>query len=159
MISTILSDFSNVILYAKDKNCHGTLNGLYKSLVEKYQRFNFYDYFIFNEKLLNYFQKLKDNYSINILTSGTIQNNSPEIKEKIKGIFDKVLTTADYGTSKNDSQIYYIIAKELNKKPEEMILIDDQIENINAAKEAGLTTSLFNTNGKLFNQLDKLLKR
>ena len=74
MITTILSDFSRVILNPKDKNYKGTLNGLNKELLEKEVKYLFFNYFEFNKEILNLYIQLKEKYSINVFTTGTIQN-------------------------------------------------------------------------------------
>lgn len=157
MITTILSDFSRVILNLKDTTYRGTLNSLYKSLIEKGEPFNFYDYYVFNDELLGYYNKLKDHYGLYILTTGSIQKKAPEVDQKIKGIFKGILTTQSYPVNKLDSSLYEIIAKELNKSEDEMLLIDDSEENTKAARQAGLHAILYTDNRNLFIQLERLL--
>jgi len=157
MIRVILSDFSRVILQVKDKTYKGTLNGLYQELVAKNKTFNFYDYYEFNEELLTFYKKLKRNYSVNIFTLGSIQKNSAEVKKRIRNIFDNVFSSKDLGLNKNDSRSYILIAKKLHKKPEEILFIDDQEENIKAAKKMGLKTVLFENTHMLLSKLKILL--
>lgn len=139
MITTILSDFSNVILFAKEKKYSGTLNNLNKDLTEKSANYNFYDYFEFNEELLSLYRKLKNKYSINLFTKGTIQN-LPEVKEKLGNLFDSIFSSLDLNINKNDPSSYSLIARKLGKNPSEILFIDDMIKNIEAAKKAGLAT-------------------
>lgn len=63
----------------------------------------------------------------------------------------------DLGFNKYDPKAYIFIAKKLNKKPEEILFIDDQKENIEAAKEAGLKIILYENTYKLLLQLKTLL--
>ncbi len=139
MISTILSDFSRVILNPKDKNYTGTLNGLHKELSEKNENYSFFDHFEFNDEILNVYRQLKTKYSVNVFTTGTIQNR-PEVRQVIDSIFDNIYTAKDFGLDKKLPEAYLFIAKKLNKKPSEILFIDDQEKNIEAAKEAGLST-------------------
>ena len=89
MISTIISDFSRVILDVKNKEYKGSLNSLYKDLLSHNRKFDFFDYFELNNDILNLLTTLRNKYSINVFTTGTIQR-APEISEIIKPIFDNV---------------------------------------------------------------------
>lgn len=142
MITTILSDFSRVILNPKDKNYKGTLNGLHKELSEKGENYSFFDYFEFNDEILNLYRQLKNKYSMNVYTTGTIQN-TPEVRKIIDPIFEHVYTAKDFGLDKKQPEAYLFIAKKLNKKPNEILFIDDQENNIEAAIKAGLSTVLY----------------
>src|SRR3989338_2698464 len=151
MITTILSDFSRVILFPKDKNYQGTLNGLYGEALENNQPFNFFDCFEFNEGILNLYISLKKKYSINIFTSGIIQK-AKEVDERIKPIFDNIFTAADFGLSKKQPEAYLFIANKLNKDPEEIIYIDDKLDNCKVAEKAGMKTIHYEKFTKFKNQ-------
>jgi FMN phosphatase YigB (HAD superfamily) len=138
----------------KDKTYTGTLNGLYKKLVKK-GSFNFYDYYEFNEELLHYFERVKKFCSINIFTSGSIQKNSFEVKERITNIFNNVFSAEDLELDKRNSRAYLVIVDRLKVKSEEIVFIDDQEENLKAARMAGLKTILYKNNTKLFADLER----
>ena len=156
MITTILSDFSRVILNPKDKNYKGTLNGLYKKLKQEGKPFNFFDYFEFNEDILGLYLQIKDKHSINIFTTGTIQN-AKEVKQKLGFIFNNVFTAADYNLDKTQPEAYEFIAKKLGVDPSQILYIDDEIKNIEAAKEAGLNTFHYEEFRTLFNKVKEEL--
>lgn len=150
MVTTVLSDFSRVLLFPKDPNYPGTLNGLYTELKSKYGSFNFYDYYVFNDELLDFYTKLKEKYSVNIFTTGLIQKNSPEVAARMTPIFENTFAAQDYGLSKQDPQSYVFIADKLGKNPEEILFIDDQKGNIEAAQKAGMQAILYISNENLF---------
>jgi len=152
MITTILSDFLRVILNPKDKKFQGTLNGLNKELSEKNMNYSFFDHFEFNEEILSLYIQLRLKYSLNIFTTGTIQNK-PEVRKIIDPIFEHIYTAKDFGLDKKQSAAYLLIAKKLNKKPGEILFIDDQIDNIEAAKKAGLNTIQYLKFKKLVREL------
>jgi len=158
MLTTILSDFSRVIFNPKDKNYTGTLNGLYKELLEATTPFNFFDYFEFNEDILDLYSSLKDRYLINVFTTGTIQS-APEVRQKIGLIFDNIFSAEEYQLDKKQPEAYLFIAKKLNKGHAEIIYIDDEITNIQAAKKAGLAVILYQDFGQLKSQLAKILEQ
>lgn len=142
MIQTILSDFSYVILYPKDKNYQGTLNGLYKELLSKNKPFNFFDYFVLDEGVLDLYSELKKKYTVNMFTSGYIQN-APEVKAHIEDIFENVYSAEELGLRKKEPNSYNTIAGKLNQSTNSILFIDDQGENIAAAYKAGMSTILF----------------
>lgn len=152
MITTILSDFSRVILFPKDKNYKGTLNGLYKKLQQKNMPYNFFDHFKFNEDILNLYIQLKSKYSVNIFTTGKIQN-AKEVKQRIDKIFDNIFSAKDYGLDKEKPDSYDFIASKLGKPTNKILYIDDQSKNIEAAKKAGMEIWHYKEFTGLYNQL------
>lgn len=156
MINTILSDFSRVILFPKDTLYGGTLNGLHTELLQKNPEYNIFDYFVINEELLNYYNSLKPKYSVNVFTTGEIQNAS-QIKGLIEPNFDKILTAKDYGLSKFSPETFKFIAEKLGKNPEEILYIDDTEKNLIAAKEAGFNIFLYQDNKKTIEHLSSML--
>jgi HAD superfamily hydrolase (TIGR01509 family) len=68
------------------------------------------------------------------------------------------LSGEDYNLSKTDPQAYEFIAKKLGKQPSEILYIDDQENNIEAARLAGLQTLHFKNNTDLLNELGQLLQ-
>ncbi len=156
MITTILSDFSRVILNPKDKNYKGPLNGLYKKLIEQNKLFNFFDYFEFNNGVLNLYTQLRSKYPIYIFTTGIIQN-APEVRERIKSIFDDVFSAEENGLDKEKSDAYIFVAQKLKKNTNEILYIDDEQKNIDAAKKTGLRTIRFEEYKKLFYEIKQTL--
>lgn len=158
MITTILSDFSRVILNPKDKHYSGTLNGLNKELQSKDTNYPFFEHFEFNDEILNLYRQLKAKYSINIFTTGTIQNR-PEVRQIIDPIFEKIYTAKDFGLDKKQPEAYVFIAEKLNKNLNEILFIDDQVDNIMAAQKARLHTILYTNFQETFSNLEKVLAR
>jgi len=79
--------------------------------------------------------------------------NEPPVLDKIHPIFENILSAKDYGVKKSDSIAYTLIAKKINRLPEEILYIDDNTGNIDAAKDAGLKAILYETNKDLFSEL------
>jgi len=128
MITTILSDFSYVLIFPKDVHYQGTLNGLYKTLTGKY---NFFDYYQINQPLLDVYKNLKEQgKSINIFTS--------QVEEVLKPVFENIYSAGNLNISKSDPEAYRKVAKLLGKNPEEIVFVDDQLANVEAARETGM---------------------
>lgn len=58
------------------------------------------------------------------------------------------------GYGKKDSDSYLWIANDLGVEVGELVFIDDSVENIEAAKQAGLQTIHFISNEDLINKLN-----
>ena len=157
MIKAILSDFSWTILFPKDKSYQGTLNGLHAQLLEnKRETYQFFDYFEINQELLDFYQSLKPEYSINIFTSGIVQEH-PQVKKILEPIFDHIFSAKHLNLSKNDPKTYLLLALKINLKPKEILFIDDQEKNLQPAQEAGLQTLLFKNDPSFLTKIKKNL--
>lgn len=155
MISTLLFDFSRVLLDVKDKNYTGLLNDLHRKK-SKHPDYNFFDYFGLNVELLNFLDQLKGKYPLYIFTSGSVQN-VPVVRKRLDQIFRKIYSSEELGLNKKDPQSYLIIAKDLNKNPNEILFTDDQLENIQAAEAANLLTIHFDSNRQFINEIPQFV--
>lgn len=155
MISTLLFDFSRVLLNVKDKSYTGLLNTLYKEMSVN-PNYKFFDHFELNEELLGFLTSIKNKYPLYIFTTGSVQNVA-EVRKRIDPVFKKIYSSEELGLDKKDPQSYLYIAKELGKLPEEILFIDDQVENIKAAGTAGLTTIQFKSNEQFVSELSKIM--
>lgn len=152
MIKAIISDFSLVLLFVKDKTYHGTLNGLHKELLEKIGSYSFFDYFELNRELLEFYRSQKSKLSVNIYTTGTIQN-VPEVREMLEPVFDNIFSARDFNAEKSEPEGYKKIIKLLKIYADEAIFIDDQEENLIAASKLGIHTLRYRTNKELLEKL------
>jgi len=150
-METIVFDFSRVILFPKDQNYQGGLNKLHKDLSVK-SDYKFLDNFKFNDELIKYLKLNKEKFELYIFTTGNIQN-TPEVQRKIKGIFNKIYTVTDLGLGKESSKTFNILAQKIGKKPEDILFIDDTLQNVEAAKKAGLKTIQYNKDNKKLIQI------
>lgn len=156
MINTILSDLSRVVLNPKDKNYTGSLNDLHKKVYSS-PGFNFHDYFELNEEILNFYQSFKSrDISVDLFTTGSIQN-SPEIKNRLEDVFDRIFSAEELGLEKTQPEAYEFIAANLNVKPSEILYIDDQLINIEAARRADLNVIEYQEFQELANKVKESL--
>lgn len=156
MIVHILLDFSRVMLFPKDKNYSGKLNDLYRKAVRE-KSFNFFSYFELNEELVQYINRLKSKFIIHILTTDIIQND-PAIKTVLSQFLSNVFVANDLGMSKKNPDTYTFLAQKLHCLPEQILLIDDSITNIEAAKKAGLQAIQYISNQQIIEDFKKLFK-
>lgn len=151
-MQTIIFDFSRTLLFPIDKTWTDSLNKLNKKLSDKNPNYDFLNYFYLNEDLLDYLSANKDKFELYIFTTGTVQNNLVIIS-KLKSIFKHIFTVEEVGFEKNSEKAYLKICQKLNQKPEQIIFIDDEVSNLNAAKKVGLQTIQYTSNQKLFKDL------
>ncbi len=78
-------------------------------------------------------------------------------REKNYGFFDLTVFSCVEGVIKPDTKIYEITLDRLKTKPSESVFIDDKEENIDAAKNLGINTILFETDGQFKEELLSLL--
>jgi len=135
MITTLVSDLSYVLLFPKDKNYQGTLNGLYKTLTGSY---NFFDYYQLNQPLFEAYQEFKEQgTSVNIFTSGSLQENA-QVNQVLEPVFENIYSAEKLNLNKSEPEAYRKVAQLLGKSPEEILFVDDQLANVEAAREAGM---------------------
>lgn len=155
MITTIISDFSYVILFPVDASYSGTLNEMYSELLEGGD-FDYLEYYSFNDDLLAYYKELSENYSVNIFTSGKVQMH-PVALQRTAGIFDNTISAMKYDMMKSNPAVYPLMLEELGVSPEEVIFIDDSLKNIEAAKESGIKGIQYKDNESLKAELTPFL--
>jgi HAD superfamily hydrolase (TIGR01509 family) len=156
MIKAILSDFSYVLLFPKEKSYSGTLNGLYSKLLQQ-KNYNYFGYYQLNNELIQTYQKYrKPELSVNIYTSGTVQEDS-QVKEKIAPYFDNIFSAEKLNISKEDKYSYIKIADLLKLEPKEIVFIDDQDRFLDGARLAGLNVIKYKNNADTINKLNRLL--
>ncbi len=154
MISTLLSDFSRVWLFPKDKNYLGGLNELYDKL-KKQGKFNFFDYFELNEELLTKVKDWNQKLEIYIFTTGHIQN-TPGVIERVKPLVKGIYSAEDLPINKLSPEGFVYMAQLIGKKSEEILYIDDKAANLERAQQAGTAICLYTENKLLFQHIDNL---
>jgi HAD superfamily hydrolase (TIGR01509 family) len=155
MTITLLFDFSRVLLFPIDQTYTEGLNKLHQKLKTN-PSFSFLDHFQLNNELLDYIKKLKDSCDIFMFTSEDIQN-SPEIRSTLDDVFIRIFSAKQLGYDKTNPEAYVLIAKEINKSRQEIIFIDDNKDNIDAAQKAGLRAIQYFSNEQIINELKKIL--
>lgn len=158
MITTLLSDFSKVLLFVKDKTYSGKLNALNRQLAQEKSDYSFFDYFELNTGLLDFYALLKKKYSIslNIFTTGTIQENE-QLQPFLFPLFENVFSANNLGLSKENSQSYIVLANKLSTETRKILYIDDNSMNIEVAQQAGMKAVLYTNNATMQKEVLRLL--
>jgi FMN phosphatase YigB (HAD superfamily) len=155
-IVAIITDFSRVLLFPTDNNYAGSLNELNNRLMKDDPDYTFLDYFSLNKELLAFYRELQTELPVFIFTSDSIQEH-PAIKEGLAQTFRGVFSAKELNVSKDEAWSYTKLAKQLHIKTGEMLYIDDQQKNVNAAKDAGCKTILYRDNDTLIAEVKSYL--
>jgi FMN phosphatase YigB (HAD superfamily) len=157
IFKTLLSDFSRVILFPKDTLYLGGLNAVHRELQTSLgEEYNLFEHFVLNQDLLHFYASLHPQYSVNLFTTDIIQNH-PLLRPKLEIVFENIFAANDYGLDKKNPTAYSFIAEKLAVLPEEVVFIDDQEGNIEAAKQAGMATVLYDNNNDVIRRVTALL--
>ena len=115
----------------------------------------------FREESLDFLEKIKDKYRLFLLSNTNhihlkeLKNifNKKNRRNSFESYFEKAYYSCDINLRKPDVEIFEWILKENNLAAEKTIFIDDSVQNIEAAKQAGLQTILLKP-GMLIEDLD-----
>jgi HAD superfamily hydrolase (TIGR01549 family) len=155
MIKALVSDFSRVLLFPKDNDYQGSLNELHKKLSSE-NNYNPLDHFLLNNELLQYCASLRSKVDLYLFTSDVIQD-APAFQNSLRPIFDKTYSASKMNTRKDNPNAYRQIVDDLKISPEEVLYIDDNAKNIEAAANAGLLTIHYRDNQDLQTRIQKIL--
>ncbi len=156
MTKALITDFSRVLLFPKDKSYSGSLNDLHRKLSSQLN-YKLFNHFELNDELLDYYKSLTEKLDLYVFTSESIQD-APELQPLIKPIFREIFSAMKMNINKKDEIAYKKLVAIVNLEPNEVVYIDDNEANIEAARKAGLQTTLFKDNDQLKTRLDAMLE-
>lgn len=111
-----------------------------------------------NELLVEYVKKLKVNYKIGLLSN--IGNETMDrlfpAKERAQ-LFDAFVLSSEVGLIKPAREIFELTAKRLGVLPEECVMIDDLMKNVEGAQIIGMKAILFTDNHQFQTELQMVL--
>ncbi len=79
-------------------------------------------------------------------------------KTNLRDRFNCILISADIGIEKPNKEFYERLILELKEKPEDILFIDDNAENIEGAKQVGLSVLHYDRSKSLINEILNYLK-
>ena len=151
MVTAILVDLSGTVLFPVGTDYKGKLNDLYRN-VRSQSNFEFFNYFIVNEELLSFLRSRPQ--PLYLYTSDSIQND-PALIAPLSA-FKEIFSSKDMGYLKNQKDGYLAIAQNLHVEPREVLFIDNEQENIDAAASAGFQTILYTSNEEIIPKIVEL---
>ena len=113
---------------------------------------------VLDDHLVEFIKGLRGEYSTVLLSNAWDDLRSfLEDVWKIDGIFDHIFISSELKLAKPDPEIYQVVINRLNQDPSEMIFVDDFIENVQAAREAGLNAIHFQSREQALDELKEYL--
>ena len=111
-----------------------------------------------DKKLVEFIDGLRGEYSTALLSNAWDDLRHLLVNFwKIDDIFDHIFISAELKLAKPDPKIYQHVISELHKDPSEMIFVDDFIENVEAARAAGLRAIHFSSREQALYELAEYL--
>ena len=117
-----------------------------KDIIENIYDMREYDIF-------EHLPKIKLAIASNHLSAINIWIDNMELRER----FDYILISADCGIEKPNREFYEKLIANLKEKPEDILFVDDDQENIEAAKKSGLSVLLYDNSKNLTQEVIKYL--
>jgi len=120
----------------------------YKMLYKKYKKPN--------RKIITLIRRLRKKFTVIGLTDTNKIHFEVHAEDGTLDNFDEVFTSFKLGSRKSDKTTFYKVLRKINAKPEEVVFIDDNDKNIEAAKSAGILTIKYNNYAQLIANLKRL---
>lgn len=95
-------------------------------------------------KFVQIVQTLKNKYRVVLLANDSDDDYLVKTRRlKLDKVFDKLYCSSQLGMAKPDRRIFEYLLRDQKIKPNELLLIDNQLNNIEAAKSLGINSILF----------------
>lgn len=89
-------------------------------------------------------KKLKENYRVVLLTNqNALAQKLFSKKFGFGSLFDDQIVSGEVGMKKPDTNLFAYVSKKFGVKPNNIIFVDDKLENVESAKQAGLNAIQF----------------
>lgn len=124
--------------YGLDKTPEEIISGLNREVKDYYEQ-----RVPLKEGVRQYLQEFRDRkIPMAIATSGDRQNAEAALKRlKVYSFFSGIFTCSEIGSSKNQPDIYYAAALQIDTEPSETWVFEDALHAIRTAKQAGFCTA------------------
>jgi epoxide hydrolase-like predicted phosphatase len=111
-----------------------------------------------DENLVEYIRSLRTQVRTALLSNAWDNlRGIIESRWKISDAFDEIIISSEVGVAKPDPRIYQMTLNRLEVAPQEAVFVDDFIENVEAARSAGLYSVHFVKPEQACSELSKLL--
>jgi FMN phosphatase YigB (HAD superfamily) len=151
-LSTLIFDFSRVLIFPKNTAYKGSLSDLY-SRVSFDPEFKFHDHFVINMELIDFLNRLPRSYLLALFTASKNLHTDDAVTAIVKPLFSDIYESGEIGYKKSDQLAYTELVNRIGAIPNECLFIDDTIDNVKAALGAGLHASHFHNTVKLIEYL------
>jgi HAD superfamily hydrolase (TIGR01509 family) len=93
-----------------------------------------------NNELIEFIEDHNKKYGFGVLTAVNSDITNWLQERKIKRYFEFIKNTTELGLPKTDPGLYETVVNSLGFKPNQVLMVDDLSENLEAANDAGLLT-------------------
>lgn len=95
-------------------------------------------------EVLDIIKKLHENYKTYLFSNTTEMSNAHNSKTGLYDYFDSLFLSYQMGMKKPNPDIYQKVVSSIGFKPDECIFIDDDLTNLEPARQLGMTVITFN---------------
>ncbi|TXT60636.1 MAG: putative Haloacid dehalogenase domain protein hydrolase [Promethearchaeota archaeon] len=100
-----------------------------------------YNNYTLDREFLKNSEKFKKNFSLGLLTNHIKEwMNFLADRFNLNDYFEFILSSGDVGIRKPSKELYHYLIEKNGLIPEECIVVDDKLKNLNAASQVGLNT-------------------
>lgn len=155
MITHLIFDFFNVLIFPKENVVKSMVGSTLSKLMREKDGVD--EHFVLNSQLLEFLEQLPDKYKLAAFTNSRSLVQLPKVQQRLKPIFDHIFLAGNLELSKSDHNSYLELAKMLDAQSSQILFVDDQLHNIEAAQQAGLNTIHFQDTSQFLRDLSKFL--
>ena len=98
----------------------------------------------FNHEFAGFVRQLRAaGVPISALTNNWSGESELMARQELRGLFDRVISSADVGTTKPGEAIYRIALERLGRGRGDVLFVDDNVQNVETARSLGWTSIHF----------------
>lgn len=111
-----------------------------------------------NTELIEYARRLRPRYRTGILSNSFVGAREREQEAYgFEDLVDEIVYSHEAGMSKPDPRIYALVCTRLDVRPEETVFLDDAVQCVVGARDAGLHAIHYQDNAQAIEEIEKLL--
>ncbi len=117
----------------------------------------FWDGDIVDFEMIDFIRDLRPHYTTALLSNAWDDLRESLIEWEIIDAFEHIFISAELGLAKPDQEIYQHVIDNLDCEAHEAVFLDDMLENVEAARQAGLNAIHFRAREQALGELREML--
>ncbi len=113
---------------------------------------------IVDRKLVDFIRSLRPHFKTGLISNAWNDLREWLVSEKIDDAFDRMVISAEVGVMKPKAEIYQIALKQIGVSANEALFVDDFLENVEGARDLGMSAIHFKEADQAIQQVKQLLK-
>ena len=115
---------------------------------------------VINQPMVDYIAELRRKFRVVLLTKNIVRYLDWERKEfGLDAMFDDIINTSEINLPKASKETLNYLLNRYHVKPEEILYIDDQEDNLHDAREMGMNVVLYQNFDQVKNNFNKILNQ